>query len=369
MIPEAAPAAAQQPGTPAGEGQPQKPAQPTRDEPEPAGAAPDGPRGALSQAPRRPEGQARPDPTVGRQGTPEGVAQSGRTTPSPSQVVANADGGAVRPGQDVGTTDPLRVGTPVDASPGPAPEDPGEDPLRVEEPAARLEERRQAAAPGFDFVAGVSAVVGAVEAVDDAVRRVVTEAVSEAVRRAMEAKEAMDAPEERAQSAAGPAEPAGGAGRGGVGGAGGAGGAGEQSAGGGNGGTGGGGGGGGGGPQAGGDPGDASDRDSDATSVRRRGVYRQGQIDVGQGLELKTVRPRFSVATRVFGLPRPPVVEIVFGPDGAVKRARVVRASGGGDSVDEPVLNAAYQWRAVGRLLGELGPKGEVAVTITFHLQ
>lgn len=124
----------------------------------------------------------------------------------------------------------------------------------------------------------------------------------------------------------------------------------------------------------GGDPmdiGAPSDRQSDAASpVRRTAEYRSGRVDAGEGLDIRTVRPRFSLLARTMTSPKSPIVEIVFGRDGVAKRVRILKSSGYVTEVDDPIVSAIYQWRASGKALADLtedGP-GEITLEITIRL-
>lgn len=114
----------------------------------------------------------------------------------------------------------------------------------------------------------------------------------------------------------------------------------------------------------------AADRDADAASIKRSAVFRNGKVEAGEGLDIKTVRPRFNTATQALIQPGSPTLEIIFGKDGRAKRVRVLRSSGYPAEVDSPVVTALYNWRAKGRLLDELPPRPDssVALEITILL-
>jgi TonB family protein len=78
-----------------------------------------------------------------------------------------------------------------------------------------------------------------------------------------------------------------------------------------------------------------------------------GKPIAGKGLEIKTVRPRFTQYTRIMTAPQSPVFRIHFRKDGTVERVETLRSSGVAD-VDRPVIDAIYKWRAVGEELGRL---------------
>lgn len=123
-------------------------------------------------------------------------------------------------------------------------------------------------------------------------------------------------------------------------------------------------------------PGLPSDRESVATALREATDLTQwGKPLARKGLEIKTVRPRWSTATLLTRLPRNPVVMVSFGPDGRVKRAEFLRLddgrrlSTGARDVDEPLLDAVYKWRATGEALKNLGEDEVVSFAIRVVLR
>jgi hypothetical protein len=128
-------------------------------------------------------------------------------------------------------------------------------------------------------------------------------------------------------------------------------------------------------------PGEASDRDSVAAALARAIDLTDWTKPIaGQGLEVRTVRPRWSLAVRATNWPNDPVVVIRFGPDGRVRRAEFLRDpktlrvfdTGSGNDVDGPLLDAVYQWTAKGKRLAELDatrPDSVVEITIRVMLR
>ncbi|MFT3683654.1 MAG: hypothetical protein QM783_01805 [Phycisphaerales bacterium] len=114
-----------------------------------------------------------------------------------------------------------------------------------------------------------------------------------------------------------------------------------------------------------------SDRESDAANVKVSGVFRNGKVEAGEGLDIRTVRPDISLTTRALRQPRSPTLEIVFGKDGRARSVRVLKSSGLPSEIDEPVINALYNWRARGRVLDELpsNPDSSVSLEITILFQ
>ena len=110
-------------------------------------------------------------------------------------------------------------------------------------------------------------------------------------------------------------------------------------------------------------------READASSVVQTLTYHPGKPIAGQGLEIATVRPRFSVTVQAISRPRNPTVRILFGRDGRVRRAEFVRVKGrrmgtGSVHIDGPLMDAIYRWTAKGVALESLGKKDTLPVEI-----
>ncbi len=98
---------------------------------------------------------------------------------------------------------------------------------------------------------------------------------------------------------------------------------------------------------------------------------------VGKGLEIITVEPRFPASVRFTELPRNPVLMIQFDATGRVRKAYFLKEGKrvydtGARGVDEPLMNAIYQWRAKGKQIDALDPKDpdsvvEISMRITFR--
>jgi len=108
-----------------------------------------------------------------------------------------------------------------------------------------------------------------------------------------------------------------------------------------------------------------SDREADPTAPVAVSVVRPGTVRVGPGLEVLTVRPRFSATARVMSVPRNPEVVLTFDADGTVRVAEL-RTSTGFDNIDGPLLSSLYAWTATGPRLAA-GPEVRVAITILFR--
>ncbi|RMD66298.1 MAG: hypothetical protein D6824_01155 [Planctomycetota bacterium] len=121
--------------------------------------------------------------------------------------------------------------------------------------------------------------------------------------------------------------------------------------------------------RAGGEPALRSPRESDAFSRRTAIVARLGRPVVAEGVSITTVRPRFSLYTRLVANPRNPLVEVQFDRRGVVRHARIVESSGRVD-VDDPVLDAVYRWKAKGKAIEALASNegGKALLTLRFRI-
>ncbi len=133
-------------------------------------------------------------------------------------------------------------------------------------------------------------------------------------------------------------------------------------------------------PKAAGKVGVLSDRESAASIIKRAIKVNASSLHkpiVGKGLEISTVEPRFPATVRFTELPRNPVVMIQFGQSGRVQNAYFFKEgkrvyNTGVPSVDEPLLNAIYKWKAKGKQIESLDandPKSvvEISMRITFR--
>lgn len=118
-----------------------------------------------------------------------------------------------------------------------------------------------------------------------------------------------------------------------------------------------------------------SDKESPAASLKRAIKYRPGRPLAVQGLEVRTVEPRFPVAVRLTSSPRNAVVVVHFDRRGVVTRAEFLRDeekkvvyNTGTSAMDEPLLTAIYQWRAKGRELERL-PADDPEATVSFVME
>jgi hypothetical protein len=117
--------------------------------------------------------------------------------------------------------------------------------------------------------------------------------------------------------------------------------------------------------------GETDDREADASSVKRaiEIPLRNGRVAAGEGLELRTVRPRFSTTTLLTSNPKNPVLWIRFGRDGRVADADFVKGfSSGYENIDSPLKDAVLRWRASGKKLEELPPGDGQGVTLIMRI-
>jgi len=99
-------------------------------------------------------------------------------------------------------------------------------------------------------------------------------------------------------------------------------------------------------------PGRADEREADPTSIVEADLS-LGKPLSARGLKIYTRSPNFTHVTRATARPAPPVVLIKFKHDGTVYAAEILRSSGY-ESVDGPILDAVYEWRAEGEALERL---------------
>ena len=106
-----------------------------------------------------------------------------------------------------------------------------------------------------------------------------------------------------------------------------------------------------------------SDREAPPTLTVDAETVRPGQVLVGPGLEVKTVRPRFSATARTIALPVNPTAVITFEPDGKVSAAELTTSTGF-DNVDGPILSSLYGWEATGRALEQRDEPFQIKIRI-----
>ena len=116
----------------------------------------------------------------------------------------------------------------------------------------------------------------------------------------------------------------------------------------------------------------ASEKDADATSRTKIVEWEPGKPPAVEGLDITTVRPRWTMTTRLMSVPRNPLVRMEFRKNGTVVRAVFLdKQDTGYSDVDGPLLDAIYAWTAKGRALEALpadDPKAVVPITMRIIL-
>lgn len=117
-------------------------------------------------------------------------------------------------------------------------------------------------------------------------------------------------------------------------------------------------------------PGEIADSESDGARIRDEVNVEPGKPLAAKGLQIRTVRPRWSHYTLITANPRNALVRVRFNREGHVIDAEIVESSGRTD-VDRPLLAAMYDWRAEGAPLRELPPdvEGEPPHTVELHFR
>lgn len=110
-----------------------------------------------------------------------------------------------------------------------------------------------------------------------------------------------------------------------------------------------------------------SDRDSDAAAIKQAISVNPGKPLAAKGLRIQTVRPKWSTYTLATANPNDVVVRIWFDGTGRVTKAKIIQ-SGGRDDVDRPILDAVYNWRAVGEQLSTIRNQPGGTVQLVFRI-
>ncbi len=113
-----------------------------------------------------------------------------------------------------------------------------------------------------------------------------------------------------------------------------------------------------------------SEKEADATSRERIVEWEPGRPPAVEGLDIRTVRPRWTVTTKITAVPRNPLVRMEFRKNGTVARAFYLEGEDSGyPAVDGPLLDAIYAWTAKGRALEALpADDPEIVVPITMRI-
>lgn len=116
-------------------------------------------------------------------------------------------------------------------------------------------------------------------------------------------------------------------------------------------------------------PGEKSDRESTAASVNETVEVVPGRPAAAKGLEIKTIRPRWTETTKLVAVPRNPVVRVTFARSGRVSNAEFTAGQNTGwRDVDEPLLDAIYRWTAKGEALRKLPAAKDAGLTVEFRI-
>lgn len=113
--------------------------------------------------------------------------------------------------------------------------------------------------------------------------------------------------------------------------------------------------------------GEPSDRESEAFSIQDPLRVTPGQPAAGKGIEIRTVRPRWTHFTTIFRPGGEVTVRVLFRRDGSVHEVVPLRLTGHND-VDRPLLDAVYNWRASGERLRELPEDRDPPATLQIVL-
>ena len=119
-------------------------------------------------------------------------------------------------------------------------------------------------------------------------------------------------------------------------------------------------------------PAERSVSDASPTSKLPSINVKLGRPAAGQGLEVRTVRPRFSMTTILTSNPRKSSINVFFGRDGRVLKAKFVEGKTTGyDDVDGPLLDAIYRWTARGKALEDVPPGTDPAkgLLVNFNIE
>ena len=108
-----------------------------------------------------------------------------------------------------------------------------------------------------------------------------------------------------------------------------------------------------------------SERESDLFAKKEAMAVQPGKVLTSGGIEIKTVRPRFSTIATQFSAPRNPIASIKFDhKTGMVLSAKLERSTGY-PNVDGPILTSLYGWIVSGNKLAELKGPFTIRMTIT----
>jgi len=112
----------------------------------------------------------------------------------------------------------------------------------------------------------------------------------------------------------------------------------------------------------------AAEKDASARALKKPVKVDPGRPVAAEGLDIRTVRPKWSHTTLLTSRPRSPVIRVYFNRQGKVDRA-VFERNTGNRFVDQPLMNAVYAWTARGEALNDLAKEeNESTLEIIFEI-
>lgn len=121
-------------------------------------------------------------------------------------------------------------------------------------------------------------------------------------------------------------------------------------------------------PHPGDQPGERADTESMPTSTVEVVEKTLGRTLAAQGLQISTVRPRWTITTTLTANPRDVVARVWFRTNGTVAKVELLQDSGDA-RVDEPLVSSLYQWRAKGEELQRRGASGKPIPPMAFRIR
>lgn len=121
-------------------------------------------------------------------------------------------------------------------------------------------------------------------------------------------------------------------------------------------------------PQPAGEPATDRGKDAEASSREKPIAVVLGRPVAAEGVDITTVRPRWTLYTRMTASPRNPLIEAQFDRAGRVATARMIESSGRAD-VDGPLLDAIYNWRAKGAAIDALSAENAQSTRLTLRFR
>ncbi|MFZ4574305.1 MAG: hypothetical protein ACOYN0_07890 [Phycisphaerales bacterium] len=117
--------------------------------------------------------------------------------------------------------------------------------------------------------------------------------------------------------------------------------------------------------------GEQAPEESDAAALRESIAVEPGKTLAREGVQIRTVRPRWSTTTRVTAVPRNPLIDVTFDSTGRVAKAAFAPGKNTGyAAVDGPLLDSIYRWRASGSKFAEaVAEKGKLSLRFKMLLR